>query len=51
MEIIIPEENDKIPEEDNQDVGKDIETVVSNNENIDPIPDDGQLEEKKKADK
>ena len=43
-----PEENENtVQEENTPDPRNDIHTVVSNNENIEPIPDQGQLEEKK----
>ena len=49
MNLVSPEENEKpLPRENSHDPGNDVETVVSNNENIDPIPDKEQLDEKKK---
>jgi hypothetical protein len=50
MNLLSPEENENyLPEKNKQDPRKDVETVVSNNENIEPVPDEKQLEEKKKA--
>lgn len=48
MTMNVPEENENdLREENKSDPRNDVHTVVSNNENIDPIPDDEQLEKKK----
>ena len=48
MNLEFPEENKtNASEETNKDPREEVETVVSKNDNIDPIPDNEQLEEKK----
>lgn len=44
----LPEENkEQKPEEKKQDPANDVETVVSKNDNMHPVPDEEQLDEKK----
>ncbi len=45
-----PKENkSKDSQDTTKDPGNDVETVVSNNDNTEPVPDEKQLEEKKEA--
>lgn len=43
-----PEENEnKVDQENTQDPKDDVETVTSKNDNMEPVPDEEQLEKKK----
>ncbi|WP_374164546.1 hypothetical protein [Arcticibacter sp. MXS-1] len=44
-----PEETKPKADQESENPADDVETVVSNNDNIEPVPDKEQLEDKKKT--